>query len=317
MKGIKISHSGDPQKQGTSWSATLNGKREIILGITQSFEDGDGKHLGLGVGGKQIKKIPQLKYDRGAAETEWGLWAHFLWPTVVAESYGGYHMIVNAYDRARFTFGFYQLAAHTPGDNLILLFRELLALATAQTYFPDLKLDKGKVTQVIGSGTLDLEKVTLVTRPNKKKESQLLDFMKYFNPDDKAMEQTEAFRTAQLAYWLEDDPQAIAAAVRVPFNIMLRKVKAAAKAYGLTGMRPELAIWVSDITHQGRGGPAVIKAALKKKTFESQYEALRAIGSGNSDYDGRRKTVHVCIQTLLKEKKFDGVDFGKGKLKLP
>ena len=111
--------------------------------------------------------------------------------------------------------------------------------------------------------------------------------------------------------------RSIAAAVRVPFRIMLRKVKSAATAYGLTGMRPELAIWVSDITHQGRGGPAAIKAALKKKTFDGQYGALRAIGSGNSKYDGRRKTVHGCIQTIVKEKKFDGVEFGKGKLKLP
>ena len=320
---IGIEHDGPPQKRGTTWTANIKGKRRIVVGRTTFFKDGDGEHLGIGVGSKLLKEIPQVLYDRNAAEAEWGLWAHFLWPTVTAESYGGYHLIYNTYDRARFTFGFYQLAAHTPGDNLILLFRELLALPSAKNYFPDLALVDGKVVQIVGSGHQSLEEITKVTRPNGKKESQLLHLMKYFNPDDKAMEQTEALRCAQMTYWLIDDPDALDAAVRVPFKIMLTKIGKRVGPLKLVGRRPELAIWISDILHQGRGKTKTqspldkVKAALAQPTYEKQYAALYDIGSEVPDYDGRRKTVDKCIKTLQAEKRFDGVVFGKGKLTLP
>jgi hypothetical protein len=320
---ISIEQDGPPQKRGTIWSASIKGKRRIVLGQTTFFKDADGEHLGLGVGSKLLKNVPQLVYDRHLAENEWGLWSHFLWPTVSAESYGGYHLIYNTYDRARFTFGFYQLAAHTPDDNLILLFRELLALPSAKTYVPDLALIEGKVTQLIGSGQQSLEEVTKVTRPNGKKENQLLHFMKYFNPDDKAMEQTEALRCAQLTYWMLDDPEALKAAIRVPFKIMITKIGKRLIPLKLTGRRPEIVIWVSDILHQGRGATNTqtplerVRAALNLPDEDQQYQALFSIGSESPKYNGRRQTVHRCIQTLRAEHKFDGVEFGKGKLALP
>jgi hypothetical protein len=106
-----------------------------------------------------------------------------MWPTIVAESAGGHHLLVNTYDRARFTFGFYQLAAHTPDDNLILLFRELLKLQNAATYFPDLTLQSNRVHRIAGGQSHSLETVTSVHRPNGKLEKQILGFMAYLNPD--------------------------------------------------------------------------------------------------------------------------------------
>lgn len=69
----------------------------------------------------------------------YGFWADFIYPTALCESQG-YFQRINTYDRARFTFGFFQHAVHEPNDNFVLLLRKLLSLPAAQTYFPDLIL---------------------------------------------------------------------------------------------------------------------------------------------------------------------------------
>src|SRR5262245_55947408 len=120
---FSITHEGEPQKTLTKWFAKpSDGGKKFLVGYTVSFKDGDGAHKGLALT-RFLNEAPKLYYDRVAAAKDFGLWSHFIWPTVVAESAGGHHLLVNTYDRARFTFGFYQLAAHTPNDNLILLFR--------------------------------------------------------------------------------------------------------------------------------------------------------------------------------------------------
>jgi hypothetical protein len=236
---------------------------------------------------------------------------------VFAESAGGHHLLVNTYDRARFTFGFYQLAAHTPDDNLILLFRRLLTLPGAIEYFPDLELKSGRVTCMVDGERVSLETVTAVHRPNGKIEKQIVGFMTYLNPDTATVGEAEAKNTARLMHWLMNDPDAVKASVEVAMNIMQGKAKTIASVYKLRGKQPELAIWASDITHQGRGSPDEIKAALAEPTLSAKLDALFAIGSGNSNYDGRRKTVRDKIATLMSEKVFDGVVLGDTKLPLP
>ena len=130
-----------PQKTFSKWYAIeKNSKEKFLIGQTVSYKDADGKHRGL-YNSRVINDIPALTYDRHAAEKSLNLWAHFIWPSVTAESGNGHHLAINTYDRARFTFGFYQLAAHTPDANLILLFRALVELPQAKSYFPDLFLE--------------------------------------------------------------------------------------------------------------------------------------------------------------------------------
>lgn len=64
------------------------------------------------------------QYQAADYEAELDQWAVLLEATGACESENRFNL-VNTYDRAKFTFGFYQLAAHTPRDNLILLFRRL------------------------------------------------------------------------------------------------------------------------------------------------------------------------------------------------
>jgi hypothetical protein len=202
---------------------------------------------------------------------------------------------VNTYDRARFTFGFYQLAAHTPDDNLILLFRKLIGLP--MNYFPDLTIESGRLHRVADGASYSLEEVTTVHRPNGKVEDQLVSFMTYLNPDTTTVGDAEALNTAKLMHWLLNEEDAVKASVSTALDIMRRKVKRLASIHNLVGKQPELAIWVSDITHQGRGSKDAIKDALKQPTLDEKLAALFEIGA--PDYLPRRKTVRdraICMQ---------------------
>lgn len=315
MPDFTIVSDGNPQTRGTRWRASHDGPEPttFLIGQTVPFSDGDGGHRGL-YQTRVLDEIPALHYDRVEAEAENGLWAHFIWPTVVAESAGGHHLLINTYDRARFTFGFYQLAAHTPGDNLILLFRELLTLPAAASYFPDLTLKNGKVHRRESGALRSLEVVTNVLRPNGRFEDQIVGFMSYLNPDTLNAGEIEALNGARLMHWLLSDPDAVAASVRVALAILRRKVKAQARTFNLAGKDPRLAIWVSDIRHQGRGATDQVKAALALGSLAERLAALATIGaSGN---ETRIASVKRSIRTLQDEGRFAGVVVGDDRLPL-
>ena len=262
-----------------------------------------------------LRQIPALLFDRSMVEKTHGLWAHFIWPTAVAES-AAHHLRINSYDRARFTFGFYQLAAHTPNDNLILLFRELLQLPNAALYFPDLVVANGVVCKR-GAGSappVSLEREEDVPVGDRR-ETQIPDFMNYLNPTNEVDEQ-EKQNAAKLMHWLLHDPGAVETTIRVSFGIMQRKIARIAQACGLVGGEPDLAIWASDVRHQGRGSIDDIKEALSQDTLEEKREALYAIDYADGHNEPRRNTVRDCLERLAKEKRFDGIKFGVGPLAL-
>ena len=304
-----------PQKTFAKWYLTVEETSEtFLIGQTVGYTDADGDHRGL-YQTRVINDIPQLHYDRHRSEALLGLWAHFIWPSVTAESGNGHHLIVNTYDRARFTFGFYQLAAHTPKQNLILLFRKLLELPSAHTYFPDLFLKNNRVHRTEGPKTYSLEAVTTVHRPNGKVERQLVAFMTYLNPDTYNANEREALNAGKLMHWLMSDDAALSASVSVAFEIMHAKIKKAATSYKLAGRDPRLAIWVSDILHQGRGNASKIKAALAKPSVSAQLEALSEIDIYTNKYPAgqfapRRRSVMKSIETLHTEGVFSGIDLG-------
>jgi hypothetical protein len=254
-----------------------------------------------------------LEYDRFDSEQQMGAWAHFIWPTVMAESNGRY-ISINAWDRAHFTWGFYQLAAHTARDNLILLMRELVQLPSAARYFPDLTLVDGKVARKTASGTISLEREQQVTVGDGI-ETQLPDFMAYLNPSSFRVDEGEVLTAAKFAGWALEDKAMRDATVRVSVAIMKRKIKARAGTFGLIGKRPELAIWISDMFHHGRGSTSQAKAALELPTFDKQLDALSKIDT-TGEHAARLESVQRSVQVLLDENRFRDVRFGEGSLSL-
>lgn len=300
----RVIPEGEPQDQGTEYS---------VIDVDTGVKSYAGKVLKYGSRRGLSRASNQLKYDRFQEEHSIGAWAHFMWPSVIAESNGRY-ISINAWDRAHFTWGFYQLAAHTPKDNLILLMRELVQLPSAARFFPDLTLVSGKLARQTDAGPVTLEREYEVQVGNDK-EMQLVDFMTYMNPSSFRLDEREVVTAAKFAAWANEDSAMRAATVRVSVEIMKRKIKARASTFGLVGKRPELAIWISDIFHQGRGSVRQVKNALALPTFALQLGALSEIDV-TGKHANRLESVKASVQVLLNEKRFDHVRFGEGDLTL-
>ena len=297
-----VKPAGEPQDAGTEFSVT-------DMDTGQSFYAGKIHIYRTRRGLSRSSTL--LIYDRNDAATKIGAWAHFMWPSVMAESNGRY-ISINAWDRAHFTWGFYQLAAHTARDNLILLMRELVQLPSAQRFFPDLTLYDGKVSRVTPTGPISLEREEQV-QVGSRTETQIPDFMKYLNPSSFRLDNGEVITAAKFAAWAQADEAMRDATVRVSVAIMRRKAKRWGEKFGLNGKRPELAIWVSDMFHHGRGDEDQVRAALARPTFQSQLDALSVIDT-SGQHAARLATVKRHVNILLDERRFENVQFGEGDL---
>jgi peptidoglycan hydrolase-like protein with peptidoglycan-binding domain len=222
-----------------------------------------------------------------------GKWAFFIRPTIKGES-SGYFGRLNSYDRAAFTFGATQLAAHTPNENLILLFRRLLALPAAPNFFPELFLSGGKVTlRLTGGGTRNLEQAVLFTRPNGRQETQLRNFMDYLNSDPVKVDTAELTAAARLMLWTKEDKTARDAQI----DLLVARAKdlvqsAKAQIPIFTGADWRIALWIVDIRYQSRGSIEAIKVALRTS------DPLGALSEIGGSYRDRRKTVKDDIAAL-------------------
>lgn len=301
---LRVEPPGEPQAKGTKYYVvdTATGERSYA-GIIHTYFSRRG-----------ISRASNLlKYDRFEFENEVGAWSHFLWPTVMAES-GGRYISINAWDRAHFTWGFYQLAAHTARDNLILLMHELVQLPSCQIYFPDLTLHDGQVAQIVDGSPRTLEREVKVP-VGSWVETQIPDFMQYLNPSSKRVEEREVLTAAKFALWAINDPAMRQKTVEVSVDIMKRKLRYRAKMFDLFGKRPELAIWVSDMFHHGRGSQSQVRAALKLETLDAQLDALSEIDT-TGKHSARRKTVKRFVEKLMAEGRFEGERLGFGGLPL-
>jgi hypothetical protein len=220
--------------------------------------------------------------------------------------------VLNTWDRAHLTWGFYQLAAHTADENLIVLFRELLKLPLARFYFPDLTLHEDRVALVTEQGPRSLEGVVVNQR---NRERQIPDFMSYLNPSITSIDDAEVLNCAKLVHWAARDPEMLITTTRVSIDTMKRKLARLDKMFSLTGRRPEVALWVSDIFHQGRARKETVARALALPDTAQQLAALAQIDGGGK-YASRCTTVRKHLAVLIDERRFDGVVFGQGPLSL-
>lgn len=215
-------------------------------------------------------------------------WAHLLEVTGQCESRN--HMaLVNTYDRAKFTFGFYQLAAHTPKDNLIQLFHELAKLPAFKKYFPELAIRNGSLCRVDKDGSVTDLETPMNTGPDG--ESNLQLFMNYLNPNRKLIDEQEVLHSARLIHWTLKDPQARLAQVRVSSQILQGKMaKRHAPALNLDGRSDVTCAILCDILHQGRAKYSELRPILQAAEPD---EALLTFKHG--DYATRNNTLRAAI----------------------
>jgi hypothetical protein len=133
--------------------------------------------------------LTQLPYRASDFTTTFDFGAKFIAPTAEAE--GLNFLTLNTYDRAGFTFGFAQFAAHVAEGDFVLYLRRLLARPEASNYFPGLSLIGGQVHQLDDRGN--------PRRLEDQRSSELLK--RYLNPTGEEVEDAEVVAAARLIHW--------------------------------------------------------------------------------------------------------------------
>lgn len=257
------------RKDGSRWLARRAGTPEFLVGVevNQPAKRYHGLHV-------PVSRYYGPQYDPAEHVAGLDQWAYLLDVTGFCESKNRFNLI-NTYDRARCTFGFYQLAAHTPRDNLILFFRAALRAPQVAAAFPDLKLIGGKVFLIGSGGTdIDLEQEFFDSASG---ETQLQRFMAYLNPDRFQVDEQEVMQAARLV-WLGNTSAACRRIqVEVAAEILQRKViQRYHQWYDLDRQSDVICAAVADIHHQGRGNKTAVRQALRSG---NKLAALLRIGA--------------------------------------
>jgi hypothetical protein len=221
-------------------------------------------------------------------ESEFDHWAWMLYPTTLAESQG-YFNCINTYDRARFTFGFYQMAAHTPNSNFVVLLRHLLELESASYYFPDLSVENGQIFRVGGEDRGPLE------TPETTKE-----LMDYLNPSGSEVEVVEVIQSAKLIHWATNDMEHQRVQVKVAAKKLKDGMRSYARRYDLDGMLDSICLMVADIRHQGRAKSLEIIEALQTGG-DDQRVLTQLLEIGTHSYPERIQTLKTQIRRLTRD----------------
>lgn len=256
--------SSRPVGNKEQWFVDFDDVGQLYLGYKFAFEN---RYEGLArTGSSSAAHIP---YDHEAYRPLFGDWASFLQATGRCESEGQF-LVVNSWDAAAMTFGFFQMAAHT-GSHLADLFRELIdALPDeADRFFPELKLGKqigqGDTTQLFavnGADYLDLDKPVRPTDGLPAEPYYRGHFMGFFNPDRGRLDREETAAAARWLAWMVTSPKAREVCVR---NAVIGAKKAVKRVHayvgqqhhpnyrnGLDGVAMELVAAAMDVKHHGR-----------------------------------------------------------------
>ncbi|HWU65311.1 MAG TPA: hypothetical protein VN112_25090 [Ensifer sp.] len=204
----------------------------------------------------------QFLYKAADFKAQYAFMAEFIEPTAQCE--GQSFISLNTYDRARFTFGFGQFAAHLPNEDFIRWFKDMLGLAEAKDYFPDLSVSGDKIVRHGSSGDTILADA-----------ASTAGLQAYLNPSLVEVEDSEVLAAARFIHWTVNHRNARELQVRHMVETALRRLRDVDRAANLDGRTADLCCIVFDIRHQGRGGNSDIKEALRQA---DAFEALLTIG---------------------------------------
>ncbi|MFG1384516.1 peptidoglycan-binding domain-containing protein [Xanthobacter versatilis] len=292
-------------RKGKTYSAKTQGGDKFIIGTATTFTD-DMTRIGLFQGSTAIRDSQRFGVYRASDHPQLGQWAHFIEPTLAAEG-GARYAALNTYDRAAFTFGAPQLAAHTPNKNFIVYLRALLDLPDAELHFPELSLRANSSGNRVvhlkrGSSFVDLEQAEMVTRPNGQTDTQLLRLMTFLNASATDIDDTELSVAARLMNWLRLDPRSKQLQITVFVDQMIENLAAAKrKVPSFNGRDWRIALWIMDILHQGRGTYREIERALSSPAPELNLKRI-----GAASYGARIRTVGASVDQLAARGILDG-----------
>lgn len=225
--------------------------------------------------------LPPLAFAYRAAnyEADVGPWAQIIAPTALSE--GGSFLALNSYDRAGFTFGVGQFAAHVPDGDFVCLLRALLRRPEARDYFPDVGLKAGRVHR-LGTPPLALE-CRASTQP----------LMAWLNPSCADIDGVEADVAARLIHWTRTHRPARLAQIAQMVDGFKASLTRVAARLPLDGRSAAECCVLADLLHHGRAGRRFWTLAATALRASDPLDALLAIGSG--PWAARRKTLGQAI----------------------
>lgn len=275
----------DLEKQGRQWFASPGGNAGKRFYIGR--ETNNGNYIGLFM---RVSEYYGPTYRAADYVDQYDHWAQLMELTGYCESKNHFNLI-NTYDSAKFTFGFYQLAAHTANDNLILLFRALMELPSSTDYFPELTMHNGRLHRVDeNGGRTDLE-VETATGPSGRR--QLQRFMNFLNAKRLEHDKQEVLQAARVIYWANEDQVHRDLQVEVANDILQTKMaRRYAHWYDIDGRSDTICALIADIHHQGRASRSKVKAALRSN---HPVEKLITV---NPNYTGRIKDLRTKIAEM-------------------
>ena len=258
-------------RDGKHFSCSANGGAPFLVGVQVPYHD----RVGLENDGTPIAE--SVKYRAADYEPVHGFWADFIAPTAAVESNSSF-LVVNTYDRAAFTFGFPQFAAHEPDGDFIRYFRFLLQRAEAQNYFPDLIVKNGHIHWIHTNVDEEMENAQSTQK-----------LMSYLNESPTIVDDNEVLAAAKFIHWTQNYREARDIQVLVAVDVAQRFIRHADTRLKLDGRPADQCCVIFDILHQGRAGTLAYKVMASALADRDPLARLLEIGA--SDYPERVRTL--------------------------
>jgi hypothetical protein len=265
------------ERKGRTFRARADGAQAFFVGYATSYTDKSSGEDFEGLYNVPSNELPKLTYDADDLRPLYGFWADFVAPTARCE--GGNFLTLNTYDRARFTWGFGQFAAHVADGDFVVFLRDLLQRAEAVDYFPNLRVVQGRIVKVEGDVLVPLE-TAQSTRP----------LMLYLNPTTTAVEDAEVIAAAKLIHWTTHVAAARELQAQHMVGTFKRLLREADKRLGLDGRAADICCVICDIRHQGRAKFSAMAEALANANPLTELLKLGSIA-----YPERIKTLKAAL----------------------
>jgi hypothetical protein len=262
-------------RQGRDFFCTADNGPKFFVGRRVPYEDNIGLY-------NIFARTPltKLNYDPANYRSEFGFWAEFIDPT--AECEGRNFLTLNSYDRAAFTFGFGQFAAHVPNGDFVKYFREILQRPEAADYFPTLRVAGGRIEKIDGAAPVALET-----------DQSTAALMKYLNPTLDEVEDSEVIAAAKFIHWTVTHRPARLAQIEEMIDTYRGFMRAADTRRLIDGRTADQCCVVADILHHGRGGRIAWTSIADAIRSSRPFENLVAIGAPK--WDERKRTLKRMI----------------------
>lgn len=265
------------ERDGRTFKARADGAPPFFVGHQTSYTDKSTGEDFEGLFNVPSRALPRLIYSAAQARSLYGFWADFIAPTARCE--GGNFLTLNTYDRARFTWGFGQFAAHIPDGDFVEFFQDMLSRPEAKEYFPNLQVKEGRIFKEIGDKLVQLESAT-TTGP----------LMDYLNPSSSFVEDAEVIAAAKLIHWTSESEDARNLQAHHMIGAFKRLMREADKRLGLDGLAADICCVICDIRHQGRAKYPAMQAALG-----STRPLAELLKLGSISYPDRIRTLKAAL----------------------